>query len=159
MCAKRPALHTASCARTKVTELYGSLSTRARLHSAGCEGEKCSSECEQVFIIRTKDKRSFLFQRLVQKIFSSRSIDGSVRAPSMNSSSDSVLSWSASICLNILSVRFSGVETSSSSFIIFPIILYIACLHMLVLNYNFFSISTYIENGQHLITTDLSVTV
>lgn len=48
---------------------------------------------------------------------SSRTMDGSLLAPLMNSSRDSLPSLLVSICLKILSVRFSGVDSSSGIFI------------------------------------------
>lgn len=48
---------------------------------------------------------------------SSRTMEGSFFAPSTNSSSDSLPSLFVSICLKILSVRFSGVDSSSGIFI------------------------------------------
>lgn len=54
---------------------------------------------------------------------SSRTMEGSLLAPSMNSSSESFPSLFRSICRNILSVRFSGVDSSSGIFITEPTIL------------------------------------
>lgn len=48
---------------------------------------------------------------------SSRTMEGSLLAPLMNSSRDSLPSLLVSICLKILSVRFSGVDSSSGIFI------------------------------------------
>lgn len=48
---------------------------------------------------------------------SNRTMDGSLLAPLMNSSRDSLPSLFVSICLKILSVRFSGVDSSSGIFI------------------------------------------
>ena len=59
--------------------------------------------------------------------WSSRTMDGSLLAPSMNSSRDSLPSRFLSICRKILSVRFSGVDSSSGIFITVPTILYMAC--------------------------------
>lgn len=56
----------------------------------------------------------------------SLTIEGSLLAPSINSSSESLPSIFLSICLNILSVRFSGVDSSSGIFITEPTILYMA---------------------------------
>lgn len=58
--------------------------------------------------------------------WSNRTIEGSVLAPSMNSARDSFPSVFLSICLNILSVLFSGVDSSSGIFITEPTILYMA---------------------------------
>lgn len=58
--------------------------------------------------------------------WSSRTMDGSLLAPSMNSSMDSLPSKFLSIWRKILSVRFSGVDSSSGIFITVPTILYIA---------------------------------
>ena len=54
---------------------------------------------------------------------SRRTMDGSDLAPSMNSSRDKRPSEFLSICLNIFSVRLSGVASSSGIFIVVPIIL------------------------------------
>ena len=54
---------------------------------------------------------------------SSRTMDGSLFAPSMNSSNDSFPSLFLSIWRNILSVRFSGVDSSSGIFMTDPTIL------------------------------------
>lgn len=50
-------------------------------------------------------------------------MDGSDLAPSMNSSNDKRPSEFLSICLNIFSVRRSGVASSSGIFMVVPIIL------------------------------------
>lgn len=56
-----------------------------------------------------------------------RTMEGSLLAPSMNSSRLSFPSLFLSIWRKILSVRFSGVLSSSGIFITDPTILYIAC--------------------------------
>ena len=58
--------------------------------------------------------------------WSSRTMDGSLLAPSMNSSIVISPSLSLSIWRKILSVRFSGVDSSSGIFITVPTILQIA---------------------------------
>lgn len=53
----------------------------------------------------------------------SRTMDGSLFAPSINSANDNLPSRFLSICLKILSVLFSGVLSSSGIFITLPTIL------------------------------------
>ena len=55
--------------------------------------------------------------------WSNRTIEGSLFAPSMNSSRDNFPSAFLSICRKIFSVRFSGVDSSSGIFITDPTIL------------------------------------
>lgn len=59
----------------------------------------------------------------VDSHWSSRTMDGSDLAPSINSSSDKRPSEFLSICLNIFSVLRSGVDSSSGIIMVVPIIL------------------------------------